>query len=212
MRKIVALILLALMVATGFGCVAVSEWLTPTPVDKAAIKYAVKAGVADANSYRGYANLEKARRLGAEVKAAYEVNKLALDQLAERNELDYGILTEVVTRNRKIGERREAALFDETGLLPIIAGAAGMGGLGGLLGLMRKRPGDITPVEFEQATAQAGINLKDRDRQMLEIVGGVSEFMRQYDKKSEPGIALRTALRTKTNTDTKQVVAALRVV
>lgn len=212
MKKIVAVILLALIVATGFGCVAVSEWLTPTPVDKAAVKYAVEAGVIDANSYRGYANLEKARRLGAAVKAAYEVNKLALDQLVERNELDYGILNEAVTRNTKIGMKREQALFSETGLLPLAAGAMGMGGLGGLLGLMRKRPGDMTPVEFERATAQAGFDLNTKERHLLEIVGGVSEFMETFDKNTEPGKALRLSLSDKTNSDTKRAIAALKVV
>lgn len=211
MRKLIVGLLLAVLAATSFGCVILSEYITPTEVDKAAVKYAEKAGVIDANSYRGYANLHKARKLGRAVKAAYEIQTLTLDQLRERNELDYGILNEVVTRNTKAGEQREAALFSEKGLISAGLGLAGMGGLGGLLGVMRKRPGDMTPADLEKATAQAGIDLKGKERQMSEIVGAVDVFMKTYDANSEPGGVLRGALRQKTDADTKAAIAVLKV-
>jgi len=212
MRKIVAIILLALMVATGLGCVALSEYATPAPVDKAAVKYAAEAGVIDANSFRGYANYEKARRLERALQSAYKVYTLGLDQAKERHELDYANLEKVVAANTKTGKQREAALFGETGLISMGIGLAGMGGLGGFLGLMRKRPGDITPAELEAATVQASVEVKDKERQLLEIIGGVSEFMKTYDKTTEPGMALRASLKTTTNSDTKQVVAAIKAV
>jgi len=151
MKKIVAMLMLAIMGIAAIGCVALSEHVTPAPVNPAAIKYAAEAGVVDANSYRGYANLYKARKLGIAVKAAYEVNTLAIDQIQERHELDYGILNEAVTRNTKIGEDREALGFGPKGIIPMALGLAGMGGLGGLVGLMRKRPGDVTKDELNSA-------------------------------------------------------------
>jgi len=213
MKKVVAIILLACMGITAVGCVALSEYATPTPVSQAAVKYAAEAGVIDANSFRGYANLHKARKLGAAVKAAYEVNTLAMDQLQERHELDYAILSEVVSRDTKIGEHREQALFSETGLLPAVLGLAGMGGLGGLIGLSRKRPGDVTPEELKAATAQAGIDLKDKERQMLEIVQGVQKFL---DAPIPPGndykAELKGALTMAQSGDTRKAVAVLKTV
>lgn len=126
MKKIVAIVLLALLGLIAFGCAALSEYITPTPVNK-------------------------------------------------------------------------------TGLIPMGLGLAGMGGLGGLLGLMRKRPGDVTPIELNTA-------VKGKDRQMREIVAGVARFMKDFDKMTEPGQALRMSLRESTNSDTKKIVAALQAV
>jgi len=217
MREVIAIVLLAILAAACLGCVTLSEYITPATVSPAAVKFAAEAGVIDANSYRGYANLAKARRLGAAVKAAYEVNVLAMDQMRERHELDYGILNEVATRNIKIGEQREEIGFGETGILPAALGLVGMGGLGGFLGLMRKRPGDMTPADLEKATAQAGINLGDKERQLLEVVQGVEIFLDTYKSTTDNKAAvmvkeLKTALKTKTNADTKQVIAALKAV
>ena len=213
MRKLVALVLLALMAATGVGCVALSEYAAPAPrPTKAAEEYAVKAGVFDPNSYRGYANLAKARAFEKTLESAAKVYRLGLQQAHERHELDYGIHTKASAANTKKGEYAEQTLFGERGLISMGLTMAGLSGFTGLLGLMRKRPGDITPVELDTAVAQVGIDLKDKDRQMLEIVKGVSVFMDAYDEKTTPGAGLRSALEAKTNTDTKQVVAALKAV
>lgn len=194
MTRIFIVMLLVSLVAVG--CVVLSEHVTPTSIDKAAIKYAIGAGVADANDYCGYANLYKANKLAAAVKAAYEINVLAIDQLRERHELDYNILNAVVTRNTKIGKQREAAFFGEKGLLSMGLGLLGVGGLGGLIGLRRKRPGDFTPAD-----------VADKDRQMLEVVQGVKTFI---DTKIPAAHNLKATLREKTSTDTKQVIAALQ--
>lgn len=211
MRKLVALVLLALMVAIGIGCVALSELATPAPKpSEAALKYIAKAGVSDPNSYRGYANLEKAIRLEKELESAYNVYSLGLEQATERHELDYGILAKASAAKTSKGRHTEQALFGEKGLISMGLTVAGLSGFTGFLGLTRKRPGDITPIELEKATAQAGIELQDKDRQMLEIVKGVSVFMKKYDEKTAPGAELRSTLEAKTNTDTKQAIAALK--
>jgi len=213
MKRIIVLVLLAILGLTGLGCVAVSKYVTPAPkASEAALEYGYKAGVLDPNSYRGYANLEKAERLELALESAYNIYTLGLEHATEKHELDYGILAKVAAANTKTGKERETALFSEKGLIPLIAGLAGFGGFTGLIGLMRKRPGDLTPADLQTATAQAGIDLGDKERQMHELVVGVSEFMATYDKSTVPGGALRSALEKATNTDTKQTVAALKAV
>ena len=104
-------------VILGVGCAAISEYVTPATVDSRAVEYAAKSGVADANSFRGFANLEKAMRLEVAVDAAYEVNSLAITQMAEKNKLDYNLLRGVVDRSLEIARSREEQLFGPTGLL-----------------------------------------------------------------------------------------------
>lgn len=211
MRKLVALVLLALMAATGLGCVAVSEYATPAPKpSEAALRYIAKAGVSGPNSYRGYANLEKAIRLERELESAYKVYSLGLEQAAERHELDYGILAKASAAKTKKAKHTEQALFGEKGLISMGLTVAGLGGFTGLLGLMRKRPGDITPIELEKATAQADIDLQDKDRQMLEIVKGVSVFMGKYDKTTAPGLALRETLKDTTTIGTRTAITTVK--
>ena len=147
MRRIAMLMALVLIVGGCLTATSVSEWLTPGTVDKAAVAKAAEAGVIDANSYRGYANLAKERRLKHALEAAYEVTTLSMDQMKDRNELDFGILMESVNRNIARTEQREALIFGKTGLISAILPAIGLGGFGGILGLVRKRPGAITKGE-----------------------------------------------------------------
>ena len=181
--------------------------MTPTPIDKTAVKFAADAGVIDANDYKGWPNLLKARSLQQAVRAAYEVNHLGLSQLMESNELDYRTLDKVARRNTEIGEAREEIAWGETGIALGLLTAGGFGGFLGLLGLMRKRPGDLTKEDHEKALGDAGIELKDRDRQLLEVVQGVKKFM----DAGKPGTDdLKVALKGTTNSDTRAKIAALR--
>src|SRR5512143_2530650 len=94
-------IICILALGLGIGCASLSEYVTPATVDQKAVEYAASAGVVDANDFDGYANLEKAIRLEVAVKSAYEVKTLALTQMQEKNQLDYGILSGVTMGNTK---------------------------------------------------------------------------------------------------------------
>lgn len=208
MKRIIALVLLAILGLTSFsGCVAVSKYATPATIDPTALQYVIEAGVTTPDAYRGYANLEKAERLVRDVEAARIVYELGLPQTPE---LDYDTLAKLSAANTKLAQENEASLFSPTGLITLVAGLMGFGGFGGLIGLMRKRPGDITPADMEKAMTKAGMDVNDKERQMLEIVKGIQVFLTEYNKSSSPGKALRAALEAKTNTDTKQAVAVLK--
>lgn len=209
MKRVVTIVLLVVMAATGLGCVALSELATPAEIDKKAVGFAVAAGVADPNDYTGYRNLAKARRLEADVKAAYEVNTLHLQQLLEKNELDYGILNEVVTRNTKTAELREEMLFAPGGLISTGLAALGVGGLGGFLGLMRKRPGDVSRAEFDTALADAGVEIGEKEQQLAETVFGIQAFLNTWTG-AEAGDRLKTCLSRAQSGETKKAVAVLK--
>ena len=201
--------------AIGVGCASLSEYVTPAAIDQKAIEYAVGAGVAEPNAFAGYANLEKAIRLEVAVENAYEVKSLALIQMQEKNQLDYGILRGVVVSNTKLARAREEQLFGATGLLSVGLSALGAGGLAGILGLMRKRPGDITPAEMEVALVGAKGEVTARERQFLETVKGVQKFIDANKGNESIGYlidGLKAALSSTQSADTKQVVAAAKAV
>lgn len=210
--KNMLLVLASLVLLMGIGCAALSEYITPAEVDPKAVAYAEKAGVADANDFAGYANLEKAIRLEAAVDAAHEVTSLALAQMAEKNELDYGILKGVVANNLRSARDREEQLFGETGLLSTGLTALGFGMLTGVLGLMRKRPGDVTQQEMESVVAEVKGEVTDKDRQIIELVKGVQKILDVYPKKTELGDQLRSMLASAQSLDTKQAVASIKAV
>lgn len=211
--KNILLIMASLILLMGVGCAALSEYITPATVDPQAVAYVEKAGVADANAFAGYANLEKAIRLEAAVDAAHEVTSLALAQMAEKNELDYGILKGAVSNSLKTARDREEQLFGETGLLSTGLTALGFGTLTGVLGLMRKRPGDVTPQEMESVVAEVKGEVTDKDRQFLELVKGVQKCLDLYRDVPEavPFVtALKTTLGNEQSADTKQAVAVAK--
>lgn len=202
-------LLAAIFLAAGIGCAAFSQLVTPATINKDAVKYAAKAGVVDANDFRGFANLEKAIRLESAVTSAYQVNVLAYNQMLEKNELDYTILKGVATNNTKLAMQREAALFGEKGLLSMGLGLMGMGTLTGVLGLMRKRPGDITPQEMESALVDIKGEVTTKDRQFIEVVKGVQAFL-EIHKTDPVAVELKACLQ-KQSLDTRQAVATARV-
>lgn len=203
--RYVLLVLFAAAVIAGIGCASLSESVTPARVDSRAVQYAAEAGVIDPNDFGGYHNLLKALRLEQAVEGAYAVKQLAAKQLAEKNELDYGLLRGVVTANAEIGRRQEAALFGEKGLVSLGLGLLGAGGFAGVLGLMRKRPGDWTQTEVDAALVEAGIQADDRTRQLTEVVKGVQTFLDAH--KGDPTAAELKAALSRQSLDTRQAVA-----
>jgi hypothetical protein len=210
------LILASLVMLAGIGCAALSELVTPATIDPRAVAYAESAGVADANDFDGWPNLEKALRLQGAIDAAHEVKSLALAQMAEKNELDYGILKGVVSKNLKAARDREEQLFGETGLLSTGLTALGAGAFAGLLGLMRKRPGDITPQEMESVVAEVKGEVADKDRQIIETVKGIQRFIDKYRDSDSTLIAadlvsdLKDILGGTQSAETKQAVAVVK--
>lgn len=195
-----------IVLGIGIGCASLSDYITPARIDSKAVEFAEQAGVVEPNAFSGYANLEKALRLQIAVDNAYEVKSLAIEQLAEKNQLDYNVLKGVVAGNLKLAKQRAAQLFGETGLLSMGLTALGFGGLTGLLGLMRKRPGDITPIEMESAVQDIKGEVTSKDRQMIEIIAGVQKFLNKHTVGDTAGDELRSALSAQ-SFDTRQAVA-----
>lgn len=212
--KKVLIVLSVVLAGIGVGCAALSEYVTPARIDVKAVQYATDACVADPNEFAGYANLEKAIRLEVAVSNAYEVKTLALQQMSEKNQLDYSMLKGVVAQNTTVARQKEAQLFGETGLLSVGLSMVGFGSLTGLLGLMRKRPGDITTAEMESALADVNGEVTNKDRQLIELIKGIQAFL-DRNKTSDPSDLsyvkdLKDCLRSSESSDTKQTVAMVK--
>jgi len=210
---IVSAIILGAAMVFGVGCAAMSEYVTPAPIDGRAVEYVVDAGLADANDYDGYANLYKARKLQIQVAAAHEVNLLELEQMIEQENLDANILRGIMERSVAEATALEEAIFDPTtGLL-----AAGLGVLGisagGVIGLMRKRPGDYTEADMTAALADLKGQLNERDHQFIEVVRSVQQYKDSAKTSNDPVLVkgaemLSTFLRTHTKSTQNAVSAA----
>lgn len=185
MLRTIIIILSLIMVVAGISCTIVSQQATPAEVDQKALQYVVEAGVADFNDYDAwYPNMAEAVRLIEDVDAAYSINQLIIQQVAEKNDLAYSIHTKTTRNNFKIAQQREETLFGENGLLSMGLSMLGIGGMGGMLGLMRKRPGDITKPEMEQALATAtgktSTELSAKEKQFVQVIKGVQNFIDNY--------------------------------
>jgi hypothetical protein len=203
-------IFLALVVlGIGVGCASLSEYITPATVDQKAVEYAANAGIVNANDFTGFANLEKAIRLETAVDAAHQLNTLAYQQLAEKDQVNYDLLKGATTANLVVARQREETFFGSQGLLSMGLSLLGVGGAAGLVGLMRKRPGDITPQEMEQAVTDVKGEVTQKDRQFIELVKGVQKFLDAHD--GDPvTAALKVALGMEQSVDTKQAVAVAK--
>lgn len=181
MKKLIVVFSLILIVA-GLGCTALSHYVTPAEIDGGAVEYAVSAGVADSNDYAGYPNLAKARKLPKDVDNAHLLIQQDLQQKMQKDDLEHAIHQKVSTSNYTTGLQREEMLFGEKGLLSLGLSMAGFGTLTGFIGLMRKRPGDVTQTDMEQAVAQATgkttEELSAKQKQFVQVVSGVKEFMK----------------------------------
>lgn len=215
MLRTIVIILSAIMVVAGISCTIVSQQATPAEVDRNALRYAVDAGVADFNDYDAwYPNMAEAIRLMEDVEAAYSVIQLRIQQVAEKNDLEYSIHTKTTQNNFKIAQQREEALFGEKGLLSMGLGLLGMGSLTGTLGLMRKRPQDITKVEMEQAlalaTGKTSTELSVKEKQFVQLVKGVQNFMGTLDGLPATKTNLKSILSQTQDADTQAAVALVK--
>lgn len=216
MKKKLFIVVTLLMIIAAVGCYSVEEYITPGSLNSKAVALVVEMGVADVNEFAGYANLAKARKLQTYVQSAYDLDMLAIEQLREKRQLTWNQVRGIVNRDVTTSEAKGEALFGEKGIITSVLALAGFGGLTGAVGLMRKRPGDITKTNFDTAMAQAGVQLNDKERQMVEIVAGVQEFFDKYKKAPEGSKELvlyddlRTFLSKATSSDTKQAIAVAK--
>ena len=215
MLRTLVIILSLIMVVAGISCTIVSQQATPAEVDRNALRYAVAAGVTDFNDYDAwYPNLAEAIRLIEDVDAAYSVNQLKIQQVAEKNDLDYSIHTKTTRNNFRIGQQREEALFGDKGLLSMGLGLLGMGSLTGMLGLMRKRPGDITKPEMEQvlasATGKTSAELSTKEKQFTQLIKGVQAFTKTFGNMPDVVAGIKNSMDIHQDKDTQAAVAVIK--
>ena len=209
MSKVFVILVSLLAVAGGFGCAALSEYVTPAVIDRNAVDYAVIAGVAGPNDFDGYGNLYKANKLAGAVDAAHEQNQLALAQHIDRDALNYAQLVEAVRTNVATAIQQEELLFSEKGIIAMGLGLAGFGTLTGLLGLARKRAGDLTPLEVKQALAGPEAKLTEREGQFAELVKGIQKYIE--DAPGDFAIEdLKNKLGSAQSSSTKVLVAKIK--
>ena len=214
MKTLIVTLSIALMVV-GMGCAALSSLVTPAEVDQNALRYAIDAGVANPNDYNAwYPNLDEATRLKRDVDSAHVLNQQELQHLIEKDITQHGIHQRVTTTNHQVAVQREEQLFGETGLLSLGLSMAGMGAFAGLLGLMRKRPGDITAPEMEQALAtvkgETAAELSIKEKQFVQLVKGVQAFMDIKTPYSDANKELKICCNAAQDTDTRAAVAVIK--
>jgi hypothetical protein len=212
MRTIVVILSLFLVVA-GLGCAALSTYITPAEIDRPAVAYVVENGMGQTDEYDGYPSVFKAERLKKAVDNTHVTVQFKLRQLMQSDDLAYGIHKNVVANNVEVGMQREEMLFGEKGLLSLGLSMAGFGTLTGFLGLMRKRPGDITSAEYEQALSQARgetvEELSAKQKQLVQVVQGVQRFINTW---KDTGVTdeLKTCLNFTQDTNTQIAVASVK--
>lgn len=202
---VIAFSLLAII--GGIGCASLSHYVTPATIDRRAVDYAAKAQVADPNAFVGYSNLDKAIKLENAVGDAHAKNQLELMQLIDKDSLAYAQLNNIASSNRQMAQAREEQLFGPEGLLTMGLSMAGFGALTGLIGLLRKRPQDITPDELTQLIAGKDAELTDKEKQFIELVKGIQNFINASPTNSE---ILKTELAKVQSADTKTEVAKVK--
>ena len=220
MKRLLVVISL-MLIMFGVGCAALSHYATYSEIDQKAVKYVVDAGVADANEYTGWwkQNMVWAKKLKVDVDSAYNVIQQSLKHMIEKNDLSYSIHKKVVASNYVASQQREEIWFGEKGIASMGLSLLGCGGFAGVLGLMRKRPGDITPPEMENALAlatnKASEDLSIKDRQFVQLVKGVQVFMDEYkgttdDKEAAMLKSLKAFLNAKQDEGTQVAVAVAK--
>jgi hypothetical protein len=210
-----AVVLVSLIaICGGFGCAALSDYVTPADIDPSAVKYVDEAGVADANEYGGYGNLDKARKLKGDVDVAHGTIQLDLRQKAEKDSMTYAGLRDSVSANYATAVQVEEQLFGPTGLLTMGLSMAGFGTLTGLVGLMRKRPGDVTSAELEtavgQAVGDADWKLTEKQGQFVQLVQGIAKYMASLKDSPASMATLKEVLNGTQDTETQVAVDAVK--
>ncbi len=116
--------------------------------------------------------------------------------------------------------QREEHLFGPKGLATLALTLTGFGGFTGCLGLMRKRPGDVTKDEFNQAMNALGADtfeeIEAKNKQLFQLVSGVSEFMDTYKDTNDNKEAvmlktLKSIFDKFQDSDTKEAVARIKI-
>ncbi len=219
MKKVIAVVSLVLIIS-GLGCTAMSRYVTWAEIDRDAVKYAIDAGVVDVNDYDDWwTNIVMLERLERDVDGGHKIVQLNLKQLIQKDDLEYSIVKDTVSSDLAVAFQREKLLFGETGLLSLGLSMAGFGGLTGLLGLMRKRPGDITAPEMEQAlisaTGKTSAELSAKEKQFFQLVNGIKVFMNNYKNSTDNKDivvmkALKDAMNAKQDADTQAAVAVIK--
>lgn len=197
-------------IASGLGCAALSEYVTPAAIDRRAVGYAGDAGVIDPNVFAGYGNLDKANRLAAAVEDAHQVNQQALSHQLDKDSLEYSQLLDVTQSNRQIAAAREEQLFGKTGLITMAASMGGFGMLTGLIGLARKRPQDITPQQLNEALAGKDAEMGESKQAVAELVIGIQNFFDRALPDDGGAGALKDKLAKALSPETKKAVAVLK--
>lgn len=212
MRKVIIIVCL-LLALIGFGCAALSEYITPATIDQKAVEYVVINDCGYSSEYDGYPSVFKAERLKKAVDVAHASVQLRLQQLSQSDDFDYGVHKSIVTSNVIVGRQREELLFGQTGLLSMLLPAVGLSAFTGLLGLMRKRPGDFTPQDVEQAIAtvqgKTTEELTIKDRQFAQVVQGVQKFLDTWPA-TEVSKELKSIMDKMQDTDTQIAVATAK--
>ena len=207
MKRTLIIIVSVLLIVSGLGCVAMSEYFTPAEVDPDAIKYVVDNGIRSNDYYTGFPNLDKANKLVGDVDTTHEVVQFDLQQRMAKDDLDYSRHRDTVVSNRQTAVKRENLLFGETGLLSMGLSMAGFGTLTGLVGLLRKRPQDYTQQDFETAISSVKGEITAKDRQLIDIVKGVQEFIKTFPDQER---AIKDIMDKQQDGDTQVAVAKIR--
>jgi hypothetical protein len=192
----------------GLGCMSISERITPAEIDPKAVDYAIDSGVSEPNEYEGYPNLLKAKRLKKDVDSAHKVNQFDLQQMIEKDKLDYSLHRDVASENLLASQQWEEMLFGEQGLIALGLSLAGVGGLAGIYGWTRKRPNDRTPEEFNSAVEEVKAEVTTKNKQIAEIVKGVQGFLDKTE--GDTGEGLKTFLSKYQSADTKEEIAKIK--
>jgi len=184
MKPNVIVICSLLLFGTGLGCTAISSYITPAQINEKAVEYAVNAGIAEQDDYKGYGNLEKAERLHKDVEITHSQIQFDLEQQAQKDNLKYGILKGITLVNLKTSQLLEERMFGPQGLLTLGLSLVGFGGFTGMIGLMRKRPGDVTPEELNKTlndtTRLYAGQLSEKELQFTQLVQGIHQIFQKY--------------------------------
>lgn len=214
MMKTIVVMVCLVVIGAGLGCAAFSDVVTPATLDQRAKEYAVEAGAAGAGDFEGYPNLAKAKILAGRVDAAHQSIQLDLHQQLQMDSLMYGTIKDAVTSNVTVAQQREETLFGEKGLLSMGLGMLGMGSLTGFLGLMRKRPGDVTPAELNQAvtqaTSQSSVEVQVKTKAFTEVVQSVAAIMGELKDAPITLDKIKVAMNGIQDTSTQTAVAVVK--
>ena len=198
------LMVLVCILITGFGvgCAALSHYVTPTEVNQKAVEYVVNHGGGHIEDYQSWfwPNLVDAARLDEDLDITHDRLQLEYRQYIESDNQYYTALKGVSTSNISAGLKREESLFGERGLLSMGLALLGVGGCSGLIGLARKRPGDVTQAQLNEALDAATMDLEsdvwDKKKQLLQVIQGVQEFINTFkDSEDDTETSMVSALK-----------------